>query len=146
MNIITATREHATSISKLMLADLHSPPAQFPPKMIAQFREHAKEENILKEFANPAFLSFVATEHGSITAFIAGYTRDATSAVIHYISNTTNDIKKALLNEFINKCKARKINKLITDAFAFMDNNAFYIASGFKPTKKEQIADNLEMI
>ena len=47
---------------------------------------------------------------------------------------------------FIKECKLKKINRLITDCFEFMENNNFFKSNGFTLLKKENITKNLEMI
>ena len=114
--------------------------------MINKFREHAKEENIIKEFENPKLMAFLSVERDKVEGFVVGYENDIRSAMIHYISAKSYEVKKELLGTFIKECKLRKITKVITDAFKFMDNNLFFKSQGFELTKKEKLTINLEML
>lgn len=147
MDIIKATIEHSDEISRLMLSDLESPDSRFPQEMINNFKEHAKEENIKKEFENPNLIAFTAINHGKIMGFIVGYEdTPRNNAMIHYITAKESKTSKDLLNRFIKECKLRKIRKIITDTFEFMDNNELFRSNKFKLIKKEKIAPNLEML
>jgi hypothetical protein len=147
MKIIKATIEYSKGISEIMLSDLKNPNPKFPKKMIEDFREHAKEENIRKEFENPNLIAFLAINEEKIAGFIVGYEDSSNnSAMIQYITAKENEVKKELLSAFIKKCKIKKIKKIITDAFEFMDNNDFFKSNKFTFTKKEEIAPNLEML
>src|SRR3989338_6622817 len=103
MRIIKATIELSKEISRLMLSDLENPEYNriFPQEMITEFREHAKEENILKEFENPRLIAFLATDDDKVAGVVAGYEQDLRSAMIHYISAKSDEVKKGLLDGFI---------------------------------------------
>src|SRR3989344_1333245 len=147
MEIVKAVVEHAKEISKLMLSDLKNPNSKFPKKLINSFREHAKEENILKEFKNPGLIAFVAKIEGRIVGFIVGYEDTLNdSAMIHYITANEIEIKKELLDLFIKECKLRNIKKIITDTFEFMKNKDFFESNKFILIKKEEVTPNLEML
>ena len=60
MKIVQATRAHAPEISRLMLLDLKSPNPRFPHSMMAQFRKHAKPDNVANEFDNDYLLAYIA--------------------------------------------------------------------------------------
>ncbi|MBU4283483.1 MAG: GNAT family N-acetyltransferase [Nanoarchaeota archaeon] len=146
MEIIKATNEYSKEISKLMLLDLKNPNSSFPPEIINNFREHAKEENIIKEFENPKLIAFIAIDEDKVIGFVVGYEKDPSSAMIHYISAKSNEVKKELLDSFIKECKVKKVNRIITDTFEFMDNNNFFKSNGFTLTKKENVTPTLEML
>ena len=115
--------------------------------MIDCFREHAKEENILKEFKNPKLMAFVAKNKKGVVGFIVGYEDTLKSkAMIHYITSNEIKIKKELLGRFIEECKFKNIKKIITDTFEFMTNKDFFESNKFILMKKEEIAPNLEML
>lgn len=147
MKIIKAIKDHAKQISALMLSDLKKPNINFPPEMIDKLRDHAKEKNIITEFENPNLIAFVAINEEKISGFIVGY-KDSfnKSSMIHYITAEKNEIKKELLDRFVEECKLKKITKIITDTFEFMNNNTFFKSNGFKLIKKEKIIGNLEML
>jgi N-acetylglutamate synthase-like GNAT family acetyltransferase len=146
MKITRATIEHSKQISQLMLSELNNPNPKFPKEMINKFREHAKEENIIKEFENPGLIAFVAIISKRLVGFIVGY-KDLliNQAMIHYITADGIIIKEKLLKRFIKECKSRNIDKIITDTFEFMDNKDFFESNGFVLTKKEKLTPNLEM-
>lgn len=148
MRIINATIEYSKEISRLLLSDLKNPNynRKFPQEMITKFREHAKEENILKEFENPGLIAFLAIDDDKVVGFVVGYEQDLSSAMIQYISAKSDEVRKGLLDSFIKECKLKKINRLITDSFEFMGANNFFKSNGFKLLKKENITKNLEMI
>lgn len=145
MKIISANKEYAKEISKLMLKDLENPNPKFSKEMILGFKEHAKEENILKELNNPNTIGFLAI-NSNLKGFIVGYKEDANKAVIHYITANSVETKRLLLKEFIKKCKKKGISLLKTDTFEFMENNEFFKNKGFIFTKKESISPDLEML
>lgn len=150
MKIIKATRQDSKEISKLMLLDLKNPNPNFPYEMINRFREHAKEENILKEFENPKLIAFVAINKKDFLGFIVGYEEysntDAVIGYIDYITAKNDKTKKALLDRFIKECKAKNINQVIKDSFEFMSSNNFFKSNGFKLIKKEKLIENLEVL
>lgn len=146
MKIIKATGGYSKEVSELMLLDLKNPNPAFPQDMITNFREHAKEENIMKEFENPKLIAFLAVDDDKVEGFVVGYKKDTRSAMIHYLSAKSDELKKELLDSFIKDCKIRKINRVITDTFEFMDNNKFFKSNGFRLAKKENITRNLEML
>tara|TARA_Y100000310_G_scaffold177051_1_gene177155 strand:- start:9393 stop:9857 length:465 start_codon:yes stop_codon:yes gene_type:complete len=146
MKVIPATKKHAKEISTRMLDDLKHPNKRFPEEMINQFREHAKEENIIKEFDNSKIIAYLCLENEGVIGFIVGYKEGSTSAVIHYINGANKEIKKVLLEEFIDSCRKRKMNIIKADSFEFMENNEIFKEEGFVFTKKEKIAENLEML
>ena len=146
MKIIKATIEYSKEISKLMLSDLKNPNYKFPQKMINNFKEHAKEENIIKEFKNPKLIAFIAINEDKVVGFVVGYEKNPNNVMIHYISAKSDEVKKKLLNMFIKECKIRNICKIITDTFEFMDNNNFFKSNGFILTKKENLSKNLEIL
>jgi hypothetical protein len=146
MRILKATIEYAKKISDLMLSDLEKPNSKFPKEMINRFREHAKEENIIKEFENSNLIAFISKNGDNTTGFIIGYEDNVQkNAMIHYIKGNKIE-KKELLQNFIKECKLRKLNRIITDTFEFMSNNVFFKSNGFFLTKKEKITPNLEML
>ena len=145
MEIVKATIGHAKEISKLMLSDLKNPNSKFPQKMIDDFREHAKEESIIKEFENPKLIAFVAKNGEIVMGFIVGYEDSSKdSAMVHYITANKIEIKKALLEKFIRKCKLENIKKIITDTFEFMENKDFFESNKFILATKEKVTSNLE--
>ena len=146
MKIIKATIEYSKEISKLMLSDLKNPNYKFPQKMINNFKEHAKEENIIKEFKNPKLIAFIAINEDKVVGFVVGYEKNPNNVMIRYISAKSDEVKKKLLNMFIKECKIRNIGKIITDTFEFMDNNNFFKSNGFILTKKENLSKNLEIL
>lgn len=146
MKIIPANKIYAKEISKLMLNDLKNPNEKFPKERIIQFREHAKEENIIKELNNPNTISFLAVNNSLLVGFIVGYKEESNRAMIHYITADSIKIKKLLLTSFINLCRKEKISCIKTDSFEFMENNEFFKKEGFILVKKEKISDNLEML
>ncbi len=146
MRIIKATIDYSKEISKLMLSDLKSPNSKFPQEMINNFREHAKEENIVEEFNNPNLIAFLAIRNNELVGFIVGYKKDLSSVMIQYIVGKSIKTKKLLLTEFVDKCKEKKILHIKTDTFEFMENNNLFKQEGFILTKKEKITDNLEVL
>ncbi|MFP4524500.1 MAG: hypothetical protein ACOCRX_05700 [Candidatus Woesearchaeota archaeon] len=147
MEIVKAAIGHAKEISELMLSDLKNPNSKFPQKMINIFREHAKEENILKEFNNPGLIAFIAKNKGKVLGFIVGYEDTLNySTMIHYITANEIEIKKELLDQFIKECKLKNIKKIITDTFEFMENKDFFELNKFRLMKKEEVAPDLEML
>jgi len=147
MEIVKAVIGHAKEISELMSSDLKNPHSKFPQKMINIFREHAKEENILKEFNNPGLIAFIAKNEGKVLGFIVGYEDTLNdSTMIHYITANEIEIKKELLDQFIKECKLKNIKKIITDTFEFMENKDFFELNKFRLMKKEEVAPNLEML
>ena len=110
MEIVKAVIGHVKEISELMSSDLKNPNSKFPQKMINNFIEHAKEENILKEFKNPGLIAFIAKNEGKVVGFIVGYEDTLKdSAMIHYITANEIEIKKELLEQFIKECKLKNI-------------------------------------
>ena len=110
MEIVKAVIGHVKEISELMSSDLKNPNSKFPQKMINNFIEHAKEENIIKEFKNPGLIAFIAKNEGRIVGFIVGYEDTLKdSAMIHYITAKEIEIKKELLDKFIKECKLKNI-------------------------------------
>ncbi|MDI6738025.1 MAG: hypothetical protein QME12_05945 [Nanoarchaeota archaeon] len=146
MRIIKATKSHAKEISRWMLSDLENPSPKFPKEMINRFREHAQEKGILMEFENPKLNAFVAIDKTKVVGFIVGYEEDSGKAMIHYVAAQKYEMKERLLNRFIKECKLKNMNKIITDAFEFRDNNEFFKSMGFVFTRKELIAKDLEML
>ncbi|MEK6857882.1 MAG: GNAT family N-acetyltransferase [Nanoarchaeota archaeon] len=147
MKIVKATIKDAKAISELMLSDLQNPPKEFPEEMVDKFREHAREENIKKEFQNPELILFIAENEKNIVGFIVGYKEVLkNNAMIHYVTANKIEIKKKLLERVIQECRLKKIKKVITDGFEFMENDKFFKSQGFIFTKKEKIAPNLEML
>ena len=146
MKILNATKEYSKEISKLMLSDLKNSSTLFPQEMILKFKEHAKEENIIKEFENPELISFLAIEKNIVVGFIVGYLEDSNTSMLHYITAKKEKVKEALLMRFINECKIKNINRIIADTFEFMNNNTFFKSHNFILTKKEKIINNLEML
>ena len=147
MKIIKAKKEHSKQISEFMLSELNNPNLKFPKEMINKFREHAEEENIIKEFENPKLIAFIALTSTRLVGFIVGYEDVLNNQVmIHYIVSTEIEIKEKLLEKFIKYCKLRNINKIITDTFEFMENKDFFESNKFILTKKEKITPNLEML
>ena len=146
MKIIKATKKHSKEISKLMLLDLENPNPKFPREMINNFREHAKEENIIKEFENPRLIAFLVIEGRNVVGFIVGYEQGLGKAMIHYINAKENELKERLLKRFIKECKSRNITRITTDTFEFMKNNAFFKSQGFTLMKKESLTKNLEIL
>jgi hypothetical protein len=146
MRILKPTIEYAKQISDLMLSDLEKPNSKFPNEMINRFREHAKEENIIKEFENSNLIAFISKNGDKITGFIIGYeNKFQKNAMIHYITGNKIE-KKELLQNFIKECKLRGLNRIITDTFEFMSNNVFFKSNNFYLTKKEKITPALEML
>ena len=146
MEIELASKKYVSQLSKMMLKCLIDPNNKFPKKMINKFREHAKEKNLIEEFENPNIIAFISKNGKRITGFIVGYTNKAKkSAMIHYITGNKIE-KKELLQNFIKECKQKKINKIITDTFEFMDNNDFFKSNNFLLIKREKITPNLEML
>jgi hypothetical protein len=146
MKIIKAKKEYAGQISRLMMLDLENPNPKFPKDIIEKFRNHAKEENILKEFDNPNLIAVLALNEETVKGFIVGYRENEKTSMIHYITAENIDIKKELFDAFILECKTKEIDHIKTDAFEFMENNEFYKSQGFTLVKKEQMNDNLEML
>ena len=146
MRIVPAKKEHSKMISKLMLSDLENPDPKFPQEMVCEFREHAKENSLIKEFENPRLIAFIALDNDALAGFIVGYEEDSDMAIIHYITAGKNEIKEGLLKRFVGECKVRKINKILADTFEFMNNNDFFKSKRFVLAKKENIANNLEML
>jgi len=147
MEIVKAIIGHAKEISELMSSDLKNPNSKFPQKMIDNFIEHAKEENIIKEFKNPKLIAFIAKNEGKVVGFIVGYEDTLNdSAMIHYITSNEIKIKKELFDRFIKECKLKNIKKIITDTFEFMENKDFFESNKFRLMKKEEVAPNLEMM
>ena len=144
--MIPADKKWVKDVSKMMQNDLLNPDPRFPAAMISRFRDHAKEENILKEFENPDLISFFAIKNDALIGFIVGYKEDAQKAMIHYVSGDSFETKKKLLQKFIYECKNMKIDSIITDSFEFMENNTLFMKNGFMVVKKENITKNLEML
>lgn len=128
-----------------MINDLKNPSNKFPQYMISKFREHAKEENIDKEFDNPDLIGLMAIENKDVLGFIVGY-KDNSSIMLHYVAGKNITIKKKLLDRLIKLCKIKNISSLKTDTFEFMENNQLFKSSGFKLTKKEKLTKNLEVL
>jgi len=146
MKIIKATPAYSQKISELMLAELENPNPLFPKKMIEKFRQHAQEDNIVKEFENPRLISFLAIAEATFAGFIVGYENPPDAAMIHYLASKKKKAKSELLKSFIKECQQRKIKKIIADTFEFMDNNNLFKTSGFKLIRKDKITDKLEML
>jgi N-acetylglutamate synthase-like GNAT family acetyltransferase len=147
MKIIKATNKYSQKISELMLLELENPNPLFPHKMIEKFREHAKKENVNKEFDNPNLIAFLAIDKESVVGFIVGYeNRSDNSAMIHYLASKKKKAKSELLKSFVKECKRKNLKKIIADTFEFMDNKDFFQTNGFKLIRKEKIADKLEML
>lgn len=146
MKIIPANIKYAKRISELMLDDLKNPNKKFPNEMILQFREHAKEENIIKELHNPDLIAYLAIVNNKLIGFIVGYKEKSNSVMIHYITANSIETKKLLLNKFIIKCKEEKIACIRTDTFEFMKNNYFFKKEGFILIKKDKITNSLEKL
>ncbi|MBR9676638.1 hypothetical protein GOV04_00665 [Candidatus Woesearchaeota archaeon] len=146
MKIITASKDDASVISELMLTDLEKPNPLFPKEMIEKFKEHASKKKILKEFENTNLIGFVAVNNNVITNFIVGYQKSDSVVMIHYLSGNDITAKKALLKQFTEECKKRKIREIIADTFEFMQNNQIFKTKGFILTKKEKITENLELL
>ena len=147
MTIVKARKEHSKKISELMLSELEIHGLRFPDKLIKGLREHAKEENILREFEDGNLIAFVAITSRKLVGFIVGYedlSKDC--AMIHYITSTSIKIKEELLERFIKECKYRDISKIITDTFEFMSNKEFFESNRFVLVKKERLAVDLEML
>ena len=77
VKLIQATREYSKQISNLMLKDLNYPNSNFPCDMIIGFREHAKQENIEKEFDNDKLICYLALKNNNVIGFIVGYKEDS---------------------------------------------------------------------
>jgi len=147
MKIIKAKKEHSNQISEFMLSELNNPNPKFPKEMINKFREHAEEENIIKEFENPNLIAFVALTPKRLVGFIVGYEDLLNNqAMIHYIASNDIEIKEKLLERFIKYCELKNINKVIADTFEFMDNKDFFESNKFVLTRKEKLTPNLEML
>ena len=146
MKIIPTKNEYIKEISGLMLADLEKPNPKFTMEMISQFREHAKEENIIKEFYNPKLISFLALQNNKLVGFIVGYEEDTSKAMIHYVNGNNINTKKLLLNRFLTACKNKNLTYIKTDTFEFMENNDLFKSAGFVLIKKEKLSDSLEML
>lgn len=146
MKIILAKNKYIKEISTLMLADLKKPNPKFTMEMISHFREHAKEENIIKEFYNPKLISFLALQNNKLVGFIVGYEEDTSKAMIHYVNGNNINTKKLLLNRFLTACKNKNLTYIKTDTFEFMENNDLFKSAGFVLIKKEKLSDSLEML
>ncbi len=146
MKIIPPNKDYVKEISRLMLTELEKPNPLFPQKMILQFREHAKEENILNELENPNLIAFVAIHNGVLVGFIVGYKEDSKTSMIQYINGGNIKNKKLLLKIFIDECKKKGIVSIKTDTFEFMENNKVFKEAGFVLIKKEKITNNLKML
>ena len=107
MKIIKATKKHAKEVSKLMLLDLENPNHKFPKEMINNFREHGKEENIIREFEDPRLIAFLAINEKRVLGFIVGYEQDLGEAMIHYINAKEDGLKEKLLKRFIKECRCK---------------------------------------
>ena len=142
--IIIATKSYINQISKIMLNDLANPDKKFSKEIIDQYREHAQENNLIKEFENPNLISFLAIKDNKVLDFIVGY-KEKNTAIIHYISGNNVEIKRDLIRRFIEECKERNITKIIADSFEFMQNDIIFKETGFKIFKKEKF-DNLELL
>jgi len=147
MKIVQATRAHAPEISRLMLLDLKSPNPRFPHSMMAQFRKHAKPDNVANEFDNDYLLAYIAVNKKKVIGFIVGYA-DPTgkTALIHYVTAQDTVVKKDLLDAFVHNCQTKKIETVQADTFGFMDNNQLFRAYGFIITRRELLAKNLECL
>ena len=147
MNIKKARIQDLNSISEIMLLDLKIYESHFPDELMFNFKKHAKKENLVKEFDNPDLIAFIFKKENIINGFIVGYKDKLNgSAMIHYIAGQGNEIKKELLDRFIEYCNANGIKKIITDTFEFMENNNFFKINGFLLIKKEKISSDLEML
>ncbi len=147
MGVFEAEIKCSKAISKLMLSELKIYESRFPKKMIKIFREHAKEENIVKEFKNQKLIAFVAKNKEKIVGFIVGYEDSLKEKVmIHYIASNETKIKKELLDRFIKECRLKKVKQITTDTFEFMANKNFFELNKFILMKKEEVTPNLEML
>ena len=146
MRIKKATKKHYKEISRLMKEDLDNPKKEFSQEFLIKFKEHAAEENILKEFDNPLTIGFVAMMNSKIVGFIVGYIKNSEHAIIHYINGKDKKIKKSLLQAFIIECKDKKMNYIIADSFEFMENDNILEEKGFKIYDKEKINETLVML
>jgi hypothetical protein len=147
MRIIKATKKYSSEISIRMLKELAHPNERFPEQMIKAFREHASKSSIEKELENDKLIAFIALDEeisskDLLSGLIVGYD-EKDSAMIHYIAGNDITIKDSLLEAFINECKVKKITKIVTDTFEFMDNNKFFKQNGFKLVKEESLAKGL---
>jgi len=146
MKIIRATKAHCKEISQLMKKDLDNPPKEFSQEFLTKFREHAEENNILKEFENPLTIGFIAKLNEKIVGFIVGYAVNSEHAVIHYINGENKEVKKSLLQAFIIVCKNQDMLYILADSFEFMENDAILKEKGFNLDNKEKINETLIML
>jgi len=144
-NIIVSNKTYIKQISKIMLNDLAKPDKKFSKEIIDRYKEHAQENNLIKEFENPNLISFLAVADNKVLDFIAGYKKDDNVSYIDYISGNNLEIKRDLIKKFIEECKERKVKKIIADSFEFMQNDIIFRETGFKLFKKEKF-DNLELL
>ena len=142
--IIKSNKIYLKQISKIMLSDLAKPDKRFSKEIIDKYKEHAQENNLIKEFENPNLISFLAIKDNKVLDFIVGY-KEKNTAIIHYISSNNVEIKRDLIRRFIEECKERNITKIIADSFEFMQNDIIFKETGFKIFKKEKF-DNLELL
>jgi len=132
-------------MSRLMLADLSKPNQRFSLKLINNFREHASPKNLRKEFDNPNLIAFIAIQNKKLISFIAGYKKKI-ECYLDYISGKDMNIKKQLIDLFIDECKKLGLTKIKTDTFEFMQNNQLFKDKGFILTKKNKIKNKLEVL
>lgn len=141
-----ARLQDAEQVSKLMLQDLANPHMIFPRAMIQKFLEHAKLENIKKEYENPDLLAFVYEEKSKILAFIVGYFKENKTVYLDYVSGDSKKIKKALVEYFEKECKKLDIKEIITDTYKFLENKLIYEEAGFSFVRSERKTLGLEVL
>lgn len=141
-----AILQDAEQVSKIMIQDLANAHLFIPKKMIEKFLEHARLENIRKEYENPNLFAFVYEEKNKILAFIAGYFKENKTVYLDYISGNSKKIKKDLVEHFEKECKKLGIKEIIADAYKFLENKLIYEEAGFSLVKSEKKMLGLEVL
>ena len=113
--IIKSNKIYLKQISKIMLSDLAKPDKRFSKEIIDKYKEHAQENNLIKEFENPNLISFLAVADNKVLDFIVGYKRESNTCYIDYISGNNLEVKRDLIRRFIEECK----EEIISDGLAY---------------------------
>lgn len=141
-----ARLQDAEQVSKIMLQDLSNHSIPLPRSMREKFLEHARLENLKKEYGNPDLLAFVYEEKNMVLAFIVGYFKPNNVVYLDYVSGTSKNIKKALVKHFEKECKKQGIKEIIADAYKFFENKLIYEESGFSFVRSERKLLGLEVL
>lgn len=141
-----ARLQDAEQVSKLMIQDLSNHKIPLPTSTMEKFLEHARLENLKKEYYNPDLLAFVYEEKTKILAFIVGYLQKNNTVYLDYVSGTSKDIKKSLIKHFEEECKKLKVKEIIADTYKFLETKIIYEEAGFSFVRSEKKVLGLEVL